>query len=272
MTSGIINDFYYSDSPLTTLQDRHRHNVYQMLYIVEGCLSCEIAGNSIKCVSPALVFIGNCEPHVITSTSEKYVRYVLSLDPYQTNSLIRPKLLQSVFSFHPAGFSHALDITPISSEIDILMRELFSEWTLPKNKKLPEGEALLLSALLYKIRQFAPELFTEKNYGSAEMLVASVRMDLECNFASPLDLDELAEKYHVSRYYLSHVFKQASGYSLKEYLMLCRISYACQILGEESSSIKEIAEKSGFRDLSNFSRYFKKITGMSPSDYKSKTK
>ena len=271
MSAGAITDLYFSNEPLSTHHDHHKHNVYQMLYIVEGSLSCEIAGNRVLCQAPALVFIGNYEPHILSATSEHYARYVLTLDPYKTSAALSPRLLQSVFSFHPVGFSHVLDVTPIADELRVHMEELCREWHAPKEEKLPEGEALLLSALLYRIRSFSPSHFTDKPYGAAETVVASVRMELECNFQNKLDLDALAARHHVSRYYLAHIFKQVTGYSLKEYLSLCRISFAIQQLAAGKQSVRQIAEASGFHDMSNFSRAFKERMGLSPSDFRKKT-
>ena len=271
MSTSPITELYFSDEPLHAHHTQHKHNVYQMLYIMEGSLTCEIAGNRILCEAPALVFIGNYEPHVLSTASERYVRYVLTLDPYQTGSALSPRLLQSVFSFHPVGFSHVLDVTPIADEIRMHMEELYREWHAPKEERLPEGEALLLSALLYRIRRFSPTHFTDKPFGAAEMIVASVRMELECNFAQKLNLDRLAERHHISRYYLAHIFKQVTGYSLKEYLSLCRISFAIQELASGTQSVREIAEASGFHDMSNFSRAFKEMMGTSPTEFRKKT-
>ena len=271
MSGGPINELYFSDEPLSTHHDHHKHNVYQMLYITEGALSCEIAGNRMRCEAPALVFIGNYEPHILSSASERYARYVLTLDPYKTDAALSPRLLQSVFSFRPVGFSHVLDVGPIADELRVHMEELCREWNAPKEKKLPEGEALLLSALLYRIRSFSPSHFTDKPYGAAEMIVTSVRMELECNFQNKLDLDALAARHHISRYYLAHIFKQVTGYSLKEYLSLCRISFAIQQLASGTQSVREIAEASGFHDMSNFSRAFKERMGLSPTDFRKQT-
>lgn len=242
-----------------------------MLYVMEGSLSCEIAGTKTTCSAPALVFIGNYEPHVITVTSDRYVRYVLTLDPYKTNTELRPALLQSVFSFHPVGFVHTLNVAPIADEVRVLMEALYREWTLPTEKKLADGGALLLSALLYRVRQFSASHFAAKDLGAADLIVASVRMELECNFAMPLRLNVLADRHHISKYYLAHIFRKGTGYSMKQYLILCRISYACQQLSGSAQTIREIAEASGFHDMSNFSRSFKDTVGMSPSAFRKKT-
>lgn len=273
MAFDLITDLYFSDTPLNGLCDRHEHNVYQLLYIVQGSVCCEIAGNKINCKAPALLFIGNYEPHVFWETSKDYARYVMTLAPYRLNTQLKPDLLHTVFSFHPAGFAHALDITPIAEEVRMRMDDLLHEWSLPADEKLAGGEALLLSALLYSIRRFSPAHFAKKSFGSAELTAAAVRMELECNFTQKLNLDELAARYHVSRYYLAHIFKKSTGSGLKEYLMLCRISFACQELASHiNRPIGDIAEAAGFRDMSNFSRYFKQTIGMSPSDFRKKTK
>ena len=276
MSSACITDLYFSDAPLGgakgAVHGRHKHNVYQMLYIVEGSVSCEIAGDGFTATAPALVFIGNYEPHIVSAASERYARYVLTLDPEAVDASLRPKLLASVFSFHPSGFAHALDITPIAEEIRILMENLIAEWSLPKEEKLEGGETLLLSALLYRIRRYAPSYFAERAYGGAELIVASVRRELEANFSERLSLERLAERHHISRYYLAHIFKKGTGYSLSEYLMLCRISYACRCLAEDTAEVRAIAEAAGFHDMSNFSRAFKETVGLSPSAFRKKAR
>ena len=53
----------------------------------------------------------------------------------------------------------------------------------------------------------------------------------------------------------------------KDYLLKVRVGYACKLLSEESMHISEIAYDSGFENLSNFNRQFKKIKGITPSQF-----
>ena len=265
----MITDFYYAAEPIGALQKRHQHNVHQMLYVTKGKISCEIAGRSIVASAPALVFIGNYEPHVISVLSAEYERYVLTLNPYLTSDGLRPRRLQTVFSFHPEGFLHALDVSPIDNELRLLTDMLYREWLLPEEERIEESVELLLSALLCRILRFSPQHFSAVAFGRSETTVASVRRVLECNFSERLNLDALAEQHHISRYHLAHTFKRITGYSLKEYRLLCQISYACQQLAEEKT-VGEIAEAAGFHDMSNFSRAFKETVGMTPTEFRRK--
>jgi len=78
----------------------------------------------------------------------------------------------------------------------------------------------------------------------------------------------LAEEYHISPSYLSHLFKRVTGYTIMEYLTMCRLSMARKLLCETELSITEIVYATGFSDCSNFSRLFKREIGCSPMEYK----
>ena len=56
--------------------------------------------------------------------------------------------------------------------------------------------------------------------------------------------------------------------TFKEYLLKVRIGYACQLLIEDVLSIAEIAYESGFQNISNFNRQFKRIKGITPKEFK----
>lgn len=267
----VITDFYYSDMQNDVFQEKHVHNTYQLIFVQEGEMSIKIAGKEVMCIAPALVFIGNCEPHAVVRTSKNYKRYVLTLNPSAVNTYIKPEILQSIFFLRYEDFSHCISIAPIAEEVQDLIKMLFAEYNLPSEAKLPEGELLLLSTLLYRIRQYSPSHFSARKFTSAEKTVLSIRTKLEGSFEQKLNLDELASQHYISRYYLAHIFKQFTGYSLKEYMMLCRISYACQELANNERSIQEIAESAGFHDMSNFLRAFKKMIGVSPSEFRKQT-
>jgi AraC-like DNA-binding protein len=57
-----------------------------------------------------------------------------------------------------------------------------------------------------------------------------------------------------------------------EYLQSCRMANAKRMLAQTDYSVGEIVEKCGFSDNSNFSRTFKSLNGMSPTDFRKKYK
>lgn len=88
------------------------------------------------------------------------------------------------------------------------------------------------------------------------------------HFTKKISIEELAENTGMSMSSLLRHFKRINGTSPKEYLLLLRINYACELLDTTNMSIDEIAFKAGFNDSNYFSREFRKITDRTPSKYR----
>lgn len=68
------------------------------------------------------------------------------------------------------------------------------------------------------------------------------------------------------------MFKAKTKKNFVEYLNEIRISNACKFLIETDMGMSEIAYECGYKTASNFNKFFKKLTGTTPKDYKNKTK
>lgn len=83
-----------------------------------------------------------------------------------------------------------------------------------------------------------------------------------------LNLEHVAEELAISKVNLSRILNQQAGISFRELLRNARIEEAKRMLGSGGYSIKEVAARVGFPDSHYFSRSFKKVTGVSASDYR----
>ncbi|MCT4618228.1 MAG: response regulator [Marinisporobacter sp.] len=90
------------------------------------------------------------------------------------------------------------------------------------------------------------------------------------NFNKPISQSMVAEIANVNPAYLSHLFKQEVGINFSDYLTLCRIEYAKELLEKTNCKIKEVSEKCGFHDNRYFCKIFKKSVGVSPTSYRKK--
>lgn len=82
-----------------------------------------------------------------------------------------------------------------------------------------------------------------------------------------ISITTIADALGVSEGHLSHIFKKETSYTVISYLTQYRIHAAMELLKDCRYKVYEVAEKVGYRDVSYFSSTFKKLTGMSPSDY-----
>ena len=88
------------------------------------------------------------------------------------------------------------------------------------------------------------------------------------NYKQPLSTESLAKMSGFSRCYFSTLFKQRVGMTLHEYLLCRRLDNAKLLLLQHDSTISEIAEMTGFKDVGTFIRAFKKKEDMTPLQYK----
>ena len=77
----------------------------------------------------------------------------------------------------------------------------------------------------------------------------------------------IAQYLGVSESHLSHIFKRETDYTLLNYLTRCRIHKAMELLRDCRAKIYEVAEQVGYKDITYFSATFKRVAGVSPSEY-----
>lgn len=86
------------------------------------------------------------------------------------------------------------------------------------------------------------------------------------NFQKPISTKDISEAMSVSQYYLSHVFKSSTGKTVLEVLQFVRCKNAYAMLSSGRFNVSQSAFKSGFNNLSYFSKTYKKIMGKLPAD------
>ena len=88
------------------------------------------------------------------------------------------------------------------------------------------------------------------------------------NYSRGLTIEEVARQVGVSRSYLYRAFRAEFACSPSDYLARCRIRRACQLLRHSTLSVGAVANSVGFEDHFYFSRTFRRITGVSPTAYR----
>ena len=94
--------------------------------------------------------------------------------------------------------------------------------------------------------------------------------DIRINYRT-VTLKDLAQRHYLSAPYLSKYIKDKSGSTFSQILTSVRMQRAKSMLMTEGITIEQIATRCGYPNVEHFSRQFKKICGMSPSEYR-KTK
>ncbi|WP_409271491.1 response regulator [Neobacillus sp. SCS-31] len=92
------------------------------------------------------------------------------------------------------------------------------------------------------------------------------------NLSSPMTVEGIADDVGMSRSHLSTLFKKNLGCSIHYFIEGKRLQLAKQLLKESNLNIQEVGEQIGIQDAKYFSKWFKRCTGLPPSDYRSQQK
>lgn len=96
----------------------------------------------------------------------------------------------------------------------------------------------------------------------------SVVRHIHLHYQEPLALTELAERYGMSSSNLSELFKKHLGVNFARFVHDLRVRHACGLLASSDMSKTDIAAEAGFGSLRSFSRIFRDLKGMTPSEYR----
>jgi AraC-like DNA-binding protein/quercetin dioxygenase-like cupin family protein len=117
-----------------------------------------------------------------------------------------------------------------------------------------------------------PDELPEQRGGCADQHpfanIAAICEYIAGNFRHDIDCADIATSVDIHPKYAMNLFKKTTGVTLNEYVNLLRLSYAQALLMQEDANILTIASESGFGSLSNFNKSFRKMAGMSPTDFR----
>jgi len=91
---------------------------------------------------------------------------------------------------------------------------------------------------------------------------------IDSNLTDEIERAHVAAAAHLSPGAFSRFFKLRTGRTLPEYVNALRIGRACEMLAGENGKVTDIALDCGFQNLANFNRHFRKLTKLSPSEYR----
>ncbi|MFC5407044.1 AraC family transcriptional regulator [Cohnella soli] len=255
-----------------TLFPHHWHEHMEFLYVVTGHATFECGSVPYECQAGDLIVVNSNELHYGISRSEDLSYYALIMDISLLNSpssdaadqkfitpMIENRLL---FQNYIEKDSSVTDcILAIRDELEV------------KNV----GYELSVKAHLYRMltllvrRYVATVRERDEYYARLKELdrLAPVLAYIDDRYKEKLTVSELADLAGLSRYHFSRLFKQVTDKSLVEYINLVRINKSESHLRDGRLTVSEIALATGFSDIYYFSRMFKKLKGVSPSEWRS---
>lgn len=137
-------------------------------------------------------------------------------------------------------------------------------------ERLPDFELYVSQYLFQMITQLLTINVAEPQRVVSDMAMKWVQIHdyLEKHFADKITLEELSQKFEISKYYMLRGFKKKYGITIVQFANQCRMNHAKKLLRFTDLQVDEIAEKCGIHDSSYFNRIFRTTEGISAGAYR----
>lgn len=244
------------------------HDYFEIYYLVSGHRYYYIENKRYSLQRGSILFIDRNEIHKsVDSGAPNHERFVI----YFTNQFLsrfRDEQLQLLLSLFKSENKKVQFSLREQSYIERLLFQMQQEF----KKEDGLGRELFFESLLVQLLLFAARKREVEQPDNQKDPMNSRMRDIidfcNRNFREDLHLDELAERFHLSPFYLSRLFKRTTGFTFKEYINTLRIREAERLLRETELKVIDISAHVGFANVSHFNRKFKQVTRMSPKEFK----
>lgn len=135
-----------------------------------------------------------------------------------------------------------------------------------------------IQSIIYSIMSNMEQAYSRSsNYRKNNQTITFVHVKraksyIKCNYIYPITVTDVAKHVGLERSYLSKIFHQCTGKTLQNYLLDVRIHRSKFLLERTNYTIKEISYSVGITDEYYFSRIFRQVVGVPPSQYRIQSK
>lgn len=260
--------YYYDDKNLTAVNE-HTHDYYEFYFFLEGNVSIMIEQKLYPITTGDILLIPPGIRHypVIHSNEIPYRRFVFWISRDYCNKLLavspdyvylmQHACVKKEYIFH----NDVIAFNTIQSKVFRLIEEMNGD-RFGRNAQI----SICVNDLILHLNRTVHERSHAKSHLEEESLYQSLLSYIEDHCNETLTLDRLSVEFYVSKYHISHLFKNNMGIPIHKYILKKRL-HACKNAIASNMSITKVYLMFGFGDYSSFYRAFKKEFGLSPKEY-----
>lgn len=247
----------------------HHHDFYEVYFFLSGNVQYNIESRSYLLTPGDVLLIGPMELHqpMFGSEQREYERIVLWIDKQFLEGFSLPgQSFTTCFDTSSPGHTNLLRPEGVQRQLlTFLMEQLISE----ASSTEPYQEICALSYLtqvLVLLNRLVLQQRSKEPVATPDSTVYNILGYINEHYNENLSLDDLANKFFISKYHLAREFQRLVGTSVHRYIVQKRLVMAKQMLSSGKPS-SEVYQSCGFGDYSNFYRAFKTEYQISPKEY-----
>lgn len=247
----------------------HRHDYYIVLLVKQASGKHIIDFNEFELSKNQMYFLSPGQVHQIIENEKSYGHILTFSSQFLIENGIEKCFIDDLYIFNDYGMNPPLQLTDIEFEKFSLIAQEVYEFEVTNRKFKYQAIGALLKLLLIQSNNVCSlsEDSNTQNTQASVSLLRNFKELLETNFESWHMVSQYAEELHITPDYLNASLKSLTGTGAKEHIQNRILIAAKRLLKFSDLNTKEISYQLGFSEPANFSIFFKKHTGISPSKF-----
>ena len=256
-----IEHFKYYDSILVF--PSHQHTSCEILYLHKGHISIVCGDDEFHMTDNTVCIIPSCIKHrIVIKDSDQYERTIIFLNPWTyTREFYSDAIYNMIMGFITKRPIVLKDDFNCLGYFEKIRREL-------KTNDILSEDAVISSVTQMLIHFFRNSGYLEGMMKKSDKMVFEIQRYIQENCGEQILISDIADKFYISKFYLTHIFKKQTGMSPRNYLTLTRLTKAYNMLHDSQLKISEIAGRCGFTSSSDMARKFKEHYDVSPNEFR----
>jgi len=237
----------------------HRHDCYQLFYIVTGSCEYIIEGKTVNVGENDYILV---LPNVEHSMQKNHGSLVRMIDiKFNLSGGGLPEKLKGIPGTGQTPDSVRCFFKLISNEIknqDEYYKEVVEAYTY----------ILILKLLSNSEKMNPPQIITEIEEDGMSRTCKDVARYIDSNYANDITLEDVSDALGYNKNYLCSIFRNETSLTIMDYLRRVRIERACEMIEMSDYTFSQICYMVGFKSIHHFNRIFKNVMKITPSEYK----
>ena len=248
----------------------HHHDFSKIVILIDGDLTYYIEGKAYILKPWDILFVNKNEIHKpVVNPNKYYERIVIWLNPDFMAKYAQGN--NNLLKCFEVAIKNNYNLLRLNMKSIDIIKNLIQDIQNCNNSN-EFGSEILKESLFVQLMVLLNRLFlnSDKNRDIEDIqydkTIEGVLNYINSNLENDLSIDTIASEFFISKYYLMRKFKNQIGSSIHNYVVQKRLILARSLISD-GLSMSSVCSRCGFNDYSSFVRAFKKVYGVSPSNY-----
>ena len=248
----------------------HHHDFSKIVILIDGDLTYYLEGKAYILKPWDILFVNKNEIHKpVVNPNKYYERIVIWLNPDFMAKYAQGN--NNLLKCFEVAIKNNYNLLRLNMKSIDIIKNLIQDIQNCNNSN-EFGSEILKESLFVQLMVLMNRLFlnSDKNRDIEDIqydkTIEGVLNYINSNLENDLSIDTIASEFFISKYYLMRKFKNQIGSSIHNYVVQKRLILARSLISD-GLSMSSVCSRCGFNDYSSFVRAFKKVYGVSPSNY-----